>query len=132
MYETLILIDPASDISTDDVEAMLSDLVSRWPTSPTLTRAEDALRIEWPDFHLAIHRSDLPHVVKESAEIAREFAEGRPQRDAISRCAARFEMAGTDDWDMAYFTDYCLVVEGLERLGTVYTFDQSAAGFTNL
>ncbi|NNF27041.1 MAG: hypothetical protein HKN73_07475 [Gemmatimonadetes bacterium] len=132
MYETLVLIDPASDVSSDAAETMLAALATEAPSGPRLTRSGDSMQLQWPDFHLSIVRNDMPHVAMESAEIAHQFASGQRQREAISKCVVRFEIAGGDDWEMKYFTDFCLVVEGLERLGTVYTFDQGSAEFTNL
>ncbi len=133
MYQTLILIDPDATITSDAIEAALEKIYPRTSdASPVVTRSGSTFKVTWPGFFLELHRSELPHVLEESEEIAQQFASGRPEQDRISRCDSRVEIAGGDDPGMDYFNDYCVVVGEIEGLGTVYTFDQGSAEFMNL
>ena len=42
------------------------------------------------------------------------------------------EIAGEDDPAMDHFNDYCYVVEAIEKLGAIYTFDCVSGSFMNL
>ena len=133
MYETLMLIDPETSITDDVIYAAISKacLISGG-SSPTVSCRGSTFQIAWPGFSIELGRSDLPHVLEESQEIAQEFASGKPQQNRIAQCRERIELAGDDDPAMDHFNDYCSVVEAIESLGIVYTFDQGTGEFMNL
>ncbi len=88
--------------------------------------------MSWGEFSLRLCRNSLPHVLEESREMAELFAVRRPEQSRIAACGVRVEIAGSEDGQMEYFNHYCVVVEVIESLGTVYTFDSSSAQFMNL
>jgi len=133
LYETLILVAPSSSIHDDHVASALAQLYpeSNSP-SPTITNKGSYYCISWPQFTFELGLSKLPHVIEESKEIADQFAKGLPQQDLIAQCFSRVELVGDDDPEMQYFNDYCYIVEAIEKLGTVFTFDQGSCKFMNL
>ena len=132
MYETLVLIDPENEITIAAAMDRISATLQASGSNATISQAGEGLSIEWPNFGVSVHRSALPQVVQESRQLADLLSADVPKREAISRCAARFEVSAGNDWEMVFFTDFCLVLESLEGLGTVYTFDQGSGEFTNL
>jgi hypothetical protein len=130
MYESLILLDPETNITSqqlaDELRAFYEGKVGA-PASITLVG--DGVSLVWPDYSLTVHRSSLEHVVEESAEIAQEFGAGHPARDRIALCVTRFEMSGADDPNLDYMNDALFVGEALERLGRVYRFDTQECEF---
>ena len=133
MYETLILVDADSLITGDAIENALAAVYSQSKgAGAVVKRNGSSFKVAWPEFFLELGLSTAPHVLEESQEIALEFAKGRPEQDKIGRCHTRVELAGADDPGMDYFNDYCYVVEAIEKLGTVYTFDQGSCEFMNL
>ena len=133
MYETIILIDPTTEISADEIQKALS---ATYPTdrpgSPSVARRGPSFSVQWPDFNLELHLSSLPHVLEESGEMAGFLPESSVHREGVSSCRTRIEISGADDPGMSYFNDFCYVIEAIENLGKVYTFDQGSAQFMNL
>ena len=132
MYETLILVDDTAEVSADALSHALAEFASRSPIELQVHRSGGNFRVLVSGFSLRIHRNSLPEVLEESAEIAANFASGKPEQAAIARCGVRFEIDADDDPSMDFFNDYCLIVEAIEGLGRVYTFDQASAEFMNL
>ena len=83
MYETLILIDPNDDIPADAVGDALAAMVARSAARPRLVRLEESFRVEWPDFHITVGRSELPHVVDESRQLAEQHVRDQPSPPGI-------------------------------------------------
>lgn len=127
MYETLILIDAESSITDDAIHAAVLNVYPDSGGSKTVvTRKGASLQVAWPSFSIKLHRNELPHVLEESQEIAQEFAARRPELERIGQCRARVEIVGDEDPGMDRFNDYCFIVDAIEKLGTVYTFDQGS------
>ena len=130
VYESLILLDPETQITTDQLAAELQRFYKDKPGSPAeLAVAGEGLSLKWPGYTLEIGRSALPHVLEESVELAAEFGEERPDQARIAQCHTRFEVSGDDDPDMEHFNDYLFVGEAVLRLGRAYRFDQAAGEF---
>ncbi len=133
MYETLVLIDNESQITADQIGASLQALFPEGNSREArVIRNGESLSVEFSGFVLEVHRSSESHVVDESREIATGLQADQQLRDRVSSCTARIELAGGNDFDMVYFNDFCLVLEALEDLGRVYTFDQGSGEFMNL
>jgi hypothetical protein len=133
VYETLILIDPDSSITDESIEGALGMVYKDAGASkPVVSRSGPTFRITWPGFSFEVHRSQLPHVLEESKEIASQFADVRTEQPRIAQCNSRIELVGDDDPDMKYFNDYCYIVGAIEKLGIAYTFDQGSGEFMNL
>ena len=131
MYESLILVDNDSTITTDDLLAELQRFYADDKHAPLeISAASQTITLRWDGYVLQVAREELPHVVEESTEIAEQFAGAHPANDRIAQCKCRFATSGDDDLDMMRFNDYLFVGEALERLGTVYRFDQSTCEFS--
>jgi hypothetical protein len=130
MYESLILVDNASQITTRQLLDELRSFYANDPHAPADLFASSAtITLRWPDYVLQVAREELPHVIEESAEIASRFGNAHPNQQRIAACRCRFSTSGDNDPDMMHFNDYLFVGEALERLGVVYRFDQSTAEF---
>ena len=130
MYESLVLVDNDSTITTDALLAELQRFYADRKHAPSeISSASQTITLRWPDYVLQVAREQLPNVVEESAEIASQFASSHPAQERIGQCNCRFCTSGDDDPDMMHFNDYLYVGEALERLGTVYRFDQSSCEF---
>lgn len=130
MYESLILVDNDSTITTDAMLAELQRFYADAKHPPLeISAAPQTITLRWDGYVLQVAREELPHVVEESAEIAVQFAGSHSAKDRIAQCKCRFTTSGDDDLDMMHFNDYLCVGEALERLGTVYRFDQSTCEF---
>ena len=133
MYETLVLVDQDAHITADDIKRQLASLLERPGASrAVLTRDGESLAVKWQGFALDVNRNSHASVSTESLEMAAKFAAGRPERKRIAMSTERIEIAGTDDPGMDYFNDFCLVLEAIEELGPVYTFDLGSGEFMNL
>jgi hypothetical protein len=133
MYETLALLDPATSVSSDDVEAAIaSRFAVDGAAAPSVSRVDERVVVSWPDFTLAIDRNALPHVVVESAEMAELLDPDHESRARVALCRERFEVSGTSDFDMEHFDAFCFVIAAMEDMGTVYTFDSGSGEFMNL
>ena len=130
MYESLILVDNQSNITTDALLAELQRFYANNKHAPLeILKVSQTITLRWNDYSLQIAREQLPHVVEESAEIAAHFGADHPAKDRIAQCKCRFSTSGDDDPDMMHFNDYLFVGEALERLGNVYRFDPSTCEF---
>ena len=130
MYESLILVDPDTDISTEQVASELRDFYKGDASAPHEIKVHgQTISLCWPDYSIEICREAQPHVLDESAELAEQYAAQHPDRERISRCTCRFSTHAEDDEDLAHFNDYLFVGEAIARLGKVYRFDQSSAEF---
>ncbi len=131
MYESLILVDNDSSITTEALLAELQRFYADNKHAPLeIAAASQTITLRWDGYVLQVAREQLPHVAEESAEIAAQFGANHPACDRIAQCTCRFCTAGDDDPDMMRFNDYLYIGEVLERLGTVYRFDQSACEFS--
>ena len=131
MYESLILVDNDSTITTDALLDELQRFYADDKHAPLeISAASQTITLRWDGYVLQVAREELPHVVEESTEIANQFAGSHPAKDRIGQCKCRFATSGDDDLDMMHFNDYLFVGEALERLGTVYRFDQSTCEFS--
>jgi len=130
MYESLILVDPDTRISAEQLAAELQRFYEGDSDAPPEIALHDGtIVLRWPGYELTIDRESMPHVLEESAELARRYAVDHPERQRIARCSCRFSTHGEDDADMAHFNDYLFVGEAVARLGRVYHFDQSSSQF---
>ena len=131
MYESLILVDNDSTITTDALLAELQRFYADDKHAPLeISAASQTITLRWDGYVRQVAREELPHVVEESTEIANQFAGSHAAKDRIAQCKCRFVTSGDDDLDMIHFNDYLFVGEALERLGTVYRFDQSTCEFS--
>jgi hypothetical protein len=130
MYEALVLVDPQTDISVEQLVSELENFYSSSAKRPSISRSGDLITLAWPGYALEVGRSSLPDVLEESAELARSFAASHPEKSRISCAKTRFELSGDEDPDMDYFNDFLFVIEALQRLGNVYHFDPGAGEFT--
>jgi hypothetical protein len=130
MYRSLVLVDPASDISTEQLRDELRRFYAGKDRAPgRIDLSDHVVTLHWTGYALMAVRQTAPHVLTESQEIADEFAQHHVARDRIARCAARFELSGGRDSEMAWFNDYMFVGEALARLGIVYRFEPDTAQF---
>ena len=130
MYESLILVDPDTSISAEQVAAELRRFYAEDSDAPSeITMHGQTISLRWADYVLQVNRESLPHVLEESAEIAERYAVARSDRERIAQCTCRFSTHGEDDRDMVYFNDYLFVGEAIARLGRVYRFDPSSCEF---
>lgn len=133
MYETLILIDPESNIEGLEIRRRVATLFEREDGGkPTVTWEEPVLSIDWSDYQIRLALDDGPHVYEESQEIAQEFAQDHGLADRIRSCRERIDISGENDPEMDHFNDYCLILETIESLGEVYTFDPMQGEFLNI
>jgi hypothetical protein len=133
MYETLILVDADTSIAVDAIHTAIANVYPESAGSPPqVTRTGSTIRIAWPEFAFELYHTDAPHVLQESRQIASECAARRPERERIAQCRERVELWGGDDLEMDYFNDYCFIVQAIESLARVYTFDQGSGEFMNL
>ncbi|MEL6110926.1 MAG: hypothetical protein AAFU85_33380 [Planctomycetota bacterium] len=131
MYESLILVDNESSITIDALAAELQRFYADDKHAPLeISAASQTITLRWDGYVLQVAREQLPHVIEESAEIAAQFGADHPAKDRIAKCICRFCITGDDDPDMMHFNDYLYVGEALDRLGTVYRFDQSTCEFS--
>ncbi|MBP7867026.1 MAG: hypothetical protein KA419_13875 [Acidobacteria bacterium] len=132
MYDTLVLIDPETTITADDIERQLKDFC-RDPGSRNaqMIRKGEGFILKWPGYALEVTLNTGRSVLVESDDIANRFAVAHPHRQRISQCSVRVEISGDDDPEMSFFNDFCIVLDSIERLGTVYTFDPGNAQFMN-
>ena len=130
MYECLVLVDSENDVTSAALVAELRRFYSSDPTAPReILVSGPTVTLRWEDYTMTVHRSALPNVLDESAEIANEFAAERLDRDRIARCQLRFEISADEDPEMDHFNDYLFVGEALQRLARVYRFDQASGEF---
>ncbi len=130
MYECLILVDPVLSITAEQLAAELNRFYVGKAGGPSEIRHSGAdVTLRWPDYELTIGRSCVPHVLKESQELAESCGAQHPDRERIALCECRFEVSGADDPDMEHFNDYLFVGEALERLGRVYRLEQASGEF---
>ena len=133
MYETLVLVDQDSRISADDLERQLRVFCDdRGAHRLQLIRKGEGFSIKWPGFALVVNRNTRPTALAESVDIAARFAAGRPEQEKIALCSVRIEISGDNDPGMDYSNDFCLILEAIEELGIVYTFDSGSGQFMNL
>ena len=131
MYESLILVDNESNVTTEALLAELQRFYEDDKHAPLeISAASQTITLRWDGYTLQVAREQLPHVVEESAEIAAQFGGSHAAQDRIAQCKCRFSTSGDDDPEMMRFNDYLFVGEALERLGTVYRFDQSTCEFS--
>lgn len=131
MYESLNLVDPDSNITIDALLEELQRFYAADKHAPkSITGASSTITLRWPDYEMVVTRERLPNVLEESQEIAGRFGTAHEKRERIALCDCRFVTRGDDDPDMLHFNDYLFIGEALERLGTVYRFDQSACEFS--
>lgn len=126
MYESLILIDPDADITTEALAAELRRFYGDDEERPEINVYGESIALSWPEYRLMVHRSMEAHVAIESRELA-QLGGGRSDRIAL--CHTRFETSGEVDTEMEHFNDYLYVGEAAERLGIVFRFDQSSGEF---
>ena len=134
MYESLILVDNDSNITTNiTTNGLLAELQSFYADNKyaplEIMAASQTITLRWDHCMLQVAREELPHVAEESAEIAEQFAGSHPAKDRIAQCKCRFTTSSDDDLEMTHFNDYLFIGEVLKRLGTVYRFDQSTCEF---
>jgi len=130
VYECLVLIDPENDVTAAGLAAELRRFYATDSGAPSdILESGPTVKLRWQDYTMTVYRSSLPHVLEESAEIANEFAAGRPDRARIARCQLRFEISAEDDPNMGHFNDYLFVGEALQRLARVYRFEQASGEF---
>jgi hypothetical protein len=130
MYRSLVLVDPASHISTEQPCDELRRFYAGDDRAPgRIDLSDQTVTLHWAGYTLMAARQAAPHVLMESQEIADKFAQNHVARDRIARCAARFELSGGRDPEMAWFNDYLFVGEALARLGIVYRFEPDTAQF---
>lgn len=127
MYDALVLVDPSSPITFQDVEKVLR--ARSFSVPPAIQATADHLIVTLNGYHLKLWWAAGPHVRQESAELANEHAKGHPARDRIALCSTRIEVSGDEDMDMDYFNDYVFILEELEKIGTVYIFDVADESF---
>ncbi|MBK1791955.1 hypothetical protein [Persicirhabdus sediminis] len=133
MYNTLILIDPSTQINSDTLAAaMKKAFASSENQSPELIRQGNQLTLTWPSFTLNLNLADDSHILEESRELAAMFAQSHAKEHAIASCSTRVEIHSSEDPSMAHFNDFCFAVSAIEQLGTVYTFDSGTGKFLNL
>jgi hypothetical protein len=130
MYEGLVLIDPDSAISPEDLARELRRFYAGDAEAPfDIAVFGGEVTLRWPDFVFVAGFSAEPHVREESAELAEQFAARHPDRERIARCAERFELSGDSDPELLHFNDSLFVGEALRRLGRVYRFDPLTEAF---
>jgi hypothetical protein len=130
MYEALLLIEPSTALTIENLRAELAKFYKAVPEKPgSIQLSGSEIQLVWPDFTLIVSYSDSPHVIEESRAIAKQFAQAHEARERIQQCWARFEVAGNDDPAMEHFNDYLFIVEAAQRLGTVYAFDPISGEF---
>jgi hypothetical protein len=130
MYDTLVLIDGDQGHTLSNVEDALRQSFGG-QEMPTVNIVGEVVRLSWPGFGLDVAINSNPSVLEESMEMANNFAP-EPLRGRISKCSSRIEISGTDDPAMDYFNDFCFVLEAIEGMGQVYTFDPGTGEFTNV
>lgn len=128
MYETLVMIPDSLALGIGDVEIALRKVFSN-EVVPEITKDGGGLRLEWPDFHLEVCLNAAPHVAEEALEMA--LLASQERKSEIEACKSRLEVSGSNDPEMNYFNDFCLVLQALESLGNVHTFDQGSGEFLN-
>ena len=130
MYQCLVLLDPDTQITTEQLALELRRFYagnSRAPLEIAVSAQNVILR--WPEYTLKVATSSLPYVLEESSDLADKCGATHPAQGRIARCHTRFEIVGDDDPDIDYFNDYLFVGETLRRLGVVYRFDQASTEF---
>jgi hypothetical protein len=132
-YATLFLIDPSAKASADELAAALGkEFPAPKKDSPRIVRRGSEFKLSWPDFSLFISRNDSEHVLQESAEMAGMLPPGHPMRGRVTACKARYELSANKDENMDHFNFYVFVVEAIEKMGSIYTFDPYQAKFMNI
>ncbi|PQO26639.1 hypothetical protein [Blastopirellula marina] len=81
------------------------------------------LELQKGDWSIAVSYESGDIVAEESQEIARLYAEFRPDRDEIAACRQRIDVVTTADPEMEHFNDFVLLLERLEKLPGAVLFD---------
>jgi hypothetical protein len=130
MYRSLVLVDPASDVSSEQLCDELRRFYAGKDRAPdSIDLSDQTVTLRWAGYALLAVRESAPHVLVESQEIADSNARQHPARERIARCTVRFFLSGGRDPAMARFNDYLFVGEALARLGTVYRFEPDTMQF---
>ncbi|MBA3664653.1 MAG: hypothetical protein H0W61_10640 [Bacteroidetes bacterium] len=131
-YSFLILIGEGSNASIEDLKTELNDFYKDDARGVKLTLNGSLLTLNVNDWKLYIRYNSDSHVLKESQELAEEFAGDKPEKNQIAVCASRFEMSADPDVNMDYFNDSLFAQEKIEDFSNVFVFDANARGFLNL
>lgn len=124
MYDAVLLVHPSRSLALADLERVLAAFYAGKSRAPTIASRGSELTVDFGALRFSLVHEDQPHVLLESAEIAKRFARGRRDQDAIAECAARFvASARGNDPSMEYFNDFCDVIACAEQAGRVFQFD---------
>jgi len=130
MYQSLVLIDPESSISAEQLYDELCRFYDGKHGAPDhIDLSDQTVILRCPGYALEAVGETAPHVLVESQEIANRYAQHHPARERIAGCAARFLLSGGFDPGMLRFNDYLFVGEALARLGTVYRLEPGTGQF---
>jgi hypothetical protein len=122
-YAIDVLIPPSNTLTFEDIAIKIRDHLAGISDSPTVIIESDRMKVQRDEWELRIYWEDKPHVLEESREIAKRFAQGRADADVIASCKFRITTAADPDPDMTYFNDYVFVLEALESIKNIYIFD---------
>lgn len=132
-YATMLLIDSSVKASAEELAAALKkEFPATKKNSPKILHRGSEFKLSWPEFTLFISRNNAEHVLQESAEMAEMLPSGHPLRGRVAACEARYDLSADKDKNMDHFNFYIFVVEAIEKLGSIYTFDPYAAKFMNI
>ena len=131
MYEVLILFKSDTGLRLTTLEEAVRDLFeSLNPAEKVQTEIRGGqLAIAIGSFRFYVSRNCGETVAAESRDMAKRFAEGRPDADDIAAADCRLEVSSDPDHGGDQFNNFVFLMEAAEGMGQVYLFDPAAGGF---
>lgn len=133
-YQYLILIDAEQSFAISDLKQKLEATYANSSQEVEIRQEGDYIEVDIEGYVFSVNLSKEEHVLAESEELVAEAknTKGTDWETTISRCFQRVEMAGSPDPNMDFFNDSLYVLEAIEGMGKVYTFDPQQNEFVNL
>jgi hypothetical protein len=118
-YQANAFLEDVTDFSLEEAKARLAKRV----TGATISSAGNRIIISVKGWRLGLNLDDGPHVLDESAGIARHYSKC-PKSPAIAKCRKRVDIwSEDDDPNMDHINDFIFVCEALSSFKGVILLD---------